>query len=111
MAAQERSGYTSEEIAAAREIIDAMNRGEVSKFLVDSGASKHMCKDVVLFTNLRPHLYFIVLGDGTKLRSEHKGDIDPPTACGILHLTEVLLVPDLAVSLFSIARASYHGAT
>ena len=39
------------------------------------------------------------------------GEINLPTACGIVHLTEVLFVPALAVSLFSIARASFHGAT
>ena len=46
LAAQERSGYWAAEIVAARVIIDADGRGGVSRFLVDLGASKHMCKDV-----------------------------------------------------------------
>ena len=111
LAAQESSGYTPEEISAARAIIDAVNKGDVSTFLVDSGASKYMCKDASLFTNFRHFVSVIVLGDGTKIHEDRIGDVNLPTACGILYLTDVLFVPALAVSLFSIARASFHGAT
>ena len=59
-------GYTAEEIAGAREIINAVTRGDVSKFLVDSSASKHMSKDLELFTNLISVQAVVVLGDSTE---------------------------------------------
>ena len=70
-----------------------------------------MCKDLELFTYLEPTLAVIVLGDGTKLRADRKGNVNLPTACDVIHLPEVLFFPTLAVSLLSIARASYHRAT
>ena len=66
LAAQERSGYTAEEIAGARAFIDAVTRGDISQFLVDSSASKHMCKDKELFTTMTP-TKAVVLGDGSTL--------------------------------------------
>lgn len=110
LAAQERTGYTAAEIANARTIIDACERGDISRFLVDSGSSKHMCKDKQLFITLVPTMVVVVLGDGATLRVTEKGTVHLPTACGVMILTEVLHVPQLAVNLFSVGRASLNGA-
>ena len=87
-----------------------MTIGDVFRFLVDSGASKHMCKDEDLFTNTTPKKAVVVLGDGSELRVNRKEDVDLPTAFGIMHLMDVLFVPALSASLFSAACASSHGA-
>ena len=100
LAAQERSGYTAAELAKARAIIEACERGDISRFLVDSGSSKHMCKDEQLFTTLVSTMAVVVLGDGAMLRVTEKGTVNLPTACGVMVLTEVLHVPQLAVDLF-----------
>ena len=39
----------------------------------------------------------------------NKVNVDLPTACGIMHLTDVFYVPALSVSLFSLACTSSHG--
>ena len=76
-----------------------------SRFFVDSGACKHVCKDEDLFTNMTPTKTVVVSGDGSKVHVGCNGDLDLPTAFGITHLTDVLYVPVLSVSLFFIACA------
>ena len=44
-----------------------------------------MCKDVALFTNKSPTHAVDVLGDGTKLLTDCKDDVNLPTAFGIIH--------------------------
>ena len=72
MAANERIGYTAAENVNARKVINAVDSGDVSLFLVDSGASERVCKDIAMFFELFPMMAVVVLGDGVVLRGDQK---------------------------------------
>ena len=71
----------------------AVTQGGVSRFSVDSDASKHMCKDSEPSTNMTPTKAVIVLGDGTDLRAGYKGDVEVPLVCGICTLRMCCMSP------------------
>ena len=81
--AQERKGFTAAEIAHVQAVVDAVDRGDVSHFLIDSGAPKHMCKDTALFINLIPTTAVVVVGDGTSPQISLKGSVNLHPACGV----------------------------
>ena len=87
-----------------------VTEGTVLKWLMDSGASKHMCKDRNKFTVLVPHCAEVEFGNGYRVRVYSKGTVVIRAIGGPLELTDVLYVPSLASNLFSVSRACKLGA-
>ena len=78
-------------------------------FVVDSGATDHMCNDRQLFTSIHeypsPPNRFVKLGDGkTKIPIRGIGTIQYEVNNKIIILHNTLFVPDLDVSLYSIKQ-------
>ena len=113
-AAHETVRFTQAEIDAAREVMIregfTVTEGAILKWLLDSGASKHMCRDRKLFVDLVPHCAEVEFGNGVRVRVYWKGTVILYTVGGPLTLSDVLFVPSLATNLFSVARASSQGA-
>ena len=67
-AAQEHVQFTQKEIESACEIMIwegyTISEGAMLKWLLHSGASKHMCNDRELFTMLVPHCAEVEFGNG-----------------------------------------------
>ena len=87
-----------------------ISEGAILKWLIDSGASKHMCNDKELFMMLVPHCVEVEFGNWVRVRVYYKGTIILRTEGGPLEVSEVLLVPSLATNLFSVTRACGQGA-
>ena len=88
---------------------------QISKFVVDSGANRHMCNNKDLFFNITsyngPNPY-VTLGNGkTKCPIKGIGSIEFEITSGQkLRFHNVIFVPDLDVSLFSIKQhMQYEG--
>ena len=78
------------------------------RFIVDSGATDHMCNSKELFTSLTAiddDTNAVTLGDGTTTSPiKGKGTIAYQVQHHIVHLHNVLYVPNLNVSLYSIKQ-------
>ena len=85
----------------------------VFRIVVDSGATEHMCCDRDLFTEMTEYLVNqnrrVKLGDGIHTCSIlGKGTIQLKVNNKIIKLHDVLYVPDLEVSLFSVKTHMRH---
>ena len=84
-------------------------------WIVDSGATSHMCKDAALFNDLQPldGSLDVTLGDGHVVRATGRGRVRLTLElnCGksFCTLSEVMLVPGLAYNLLSVAKVSQKG--
>ena len=85
-------------------------------FVIDSGATNHMCFDKSLFKNISniDENISVKVGDGSSLPVEGKGDvrinIKLPTKRVIkCHLKNVLYVPKLAHNLISVSQIAQDG--
>lgn len=85
-------------------------------WIVDSGATSHMCSDKSIFTNLHTlsSPLPVTLGDGRSLQAVGRGDIvlkmnlpQERTESCILH--DVLLIPELSYNLLSVTSAAKRG--
>ena len=74
--------------------------------ILDTGATKHMSGQLTLFTNLTEVTdSYVTLGDGTtKLQVSGQGTIKINIETFVIELHNVLLVPDLEDTLFSITE-------
>ena len=86
--------------------------GEIS-WLVDSGATSHMCNNEILFTHIDKNFSNkIFLGDGNHATSKGLGTIKIQLHNGMnVNLTNVLYVPNLAENLISVKRMTEKGLT
>lgn len=77
-----------------------------TRFVIDSGANRHMCSVKALFLNMRPYkgrYPSVTLGDGsTECAIKGVGDIVIQIMGHTILLSNVLFVPTLECSLFSI---------
>ena len=85
-------------------------------WIIDSGASSHMCNDQSMFTVLRQTTEKVTLGDGSTLAVTGQGTVclDMLLADGTKKeclLRKVLYVPELAYNLVSVSRATEAGKT
>ena len=84
-----------EKIASAREIMllegYVITEGAVLSWLLDSGASKHMCNVRTMFSDLVPHCAEVEFGNGVRVRVYYKGTVELETVSGSLELSEVLI--------------------
>ena len=89
-----------------------------SNWVVDSGATCHMCKDEELFDQVSVlHTpQEITVGDGYSVQATGKGNVIlemnlPNGKIGQCRLTDVLFVPDLSHNLLSVSKAASNGKT
>jgi len=83
-------------------------------WIVDSGASHHMCGDASALTNVRhAHPVSVTIADGTVRRAVTRGtavlQIVGPKGATTLRLDDVLVLPGIAMSLFSVRTAARRG--
>ena len=86
------------------------------RWILDSGATCHMCNEKSLFTHYQPLAkpLNVLLGDGRSLQAMGQGSIMlmmdlPDNKINKCTLHDVLLVPELAFNLFSVISASRKG--
>ena len=89
---------------------------EVQSWLIDSGASRHMCHNQSLFKG--PLLLLktpigVRVGNGSLLQATHVGKIGVNVRCesqvSMVELNDVLFVPNLHFNLFSISSCTRFG--
>lgn len=83
-------------------------------WLVDSGASCHMCHSRESFVSLRPHSVSVRIGKkGHSVVSEGVGDIDLTLDVDgdkqLITIHDVLYIPDLPINLLSVAILTMKG--
>lgn len=93
----------------------AMTASLADGWIIDSGATTHMCKNRELFKSLKmvPHTS-VTMGDGNALSSRGVGDVEfmlklPNGKSKNCVMQGVLFVPGLAYNLFSVAKAGKKG--
>ena len=95
--------------------LSTVSSGSKNKWIIDSGASKHMCNDKKLFSKIedlkKPQM--VKVGNGYPVRVKGKGTIKLTimTNRGIkkCKLRKVLYVPDLSFNLLSVSRSAKAG--
>ena len=87
-----------------------------NKWILDSGATCHMCNQKFIFTDYQPlqKPLKVVLGDGRSLQAVGRGNVVlkmnlPNHKTNKCTLLSVLLVPELAFNIFSVTSASEKG--
>ena len=96
----------------------ALTTTEKGAWIVDSGATAHMCNDVSLFTDMKklePPIQ-VTLGDGRSLEGKGEGTVVietllPDGSTTICRLENTVFVPGLSYSLLSVSKASTTGKT
>jgi transposase InsO family protein len=86
-------------------------------WLIDSGASTHICHQRSSFSSLRPLDQPVVINvaDGRAIRALAIGDIALDVRCAVTHewsattLRDVLFAPDLKMNLISVSRLTRDG--
>ena len=115
-----KSEYSSSDSESAGLIanhaLSASSSSEQNTWIIDSGATCHMCHDSKLFTDLH-HLkdpLDVVLGDGHSSTASGKGKVKlhmklPNGKIKMCTLHEVLYVPGLSYNLLSVAKCAQRG--
>jgi len=77
-----------------------------SNWIIDSGAGQHLARYRTEFCTYRTvsQSWEITIADGTKIQEHGIGDIELTTEVGVIRLTEMWHVPNMAASLISVAR-------
>ena len=81
--------------------------GLEKSWILDSGATQHMCNDKLQFLNLEPFSTTITTANNTKMNATGKGTVKLMTKDGnFFTLLNVLYVPQLASNLLSVCYAT-----
>ena len=103
-------------ISIADHALSASSKDEQCAWIIDSGATSHMCRDKKVFTALYQlqDPIDVVLGDGRALTAIGRGDVVlnmllPSGESKTCTLYDVLYVPDLSYNLLSVSKASRRG--
>jgi len=93
-----------------------LQAGVMGNWIVDSGATCHMCHDEILFSKLQllEKETDVTLGDGNTVRATGKGTVPlmmnlPDSSCSKCCLLEVLFVPSLSYNLLSVSKVAEKG--
>jgi hypothetical protein len=84
-----------------------MSNGDGSKchdWVVDTGASDHMCWDKDLFDNVKPWKIAVYFGDGTHVMSEGVGSVWLKSNSHTIELKNTLYIPSLNKNFFSVPK-------
>ena len=97
-------------------VCHALAASDSSSWIVDSGATCHMCSDSKLFETLQSlkQPIKVSLGDGRTLQATGRGNISlemklPGDKSNRCNLLDVLLVPKLSYNLLSVSKAAEAG--
>ena len=95
----------------AEQCLSGENTGiKDSKWILDSGATSHMCSDINLFSDFqRTDSVVVTLGDGHKISSVGIGKIHLDLGGEQVILNDVICVPDLAHNMISVTKILKHG--
>ncbi len=94
---------------------DSENKHLGTRWIIDSGATSHICSDRSLFTEMikLEQSVDVILGDGRVLQAKHRGSVHLQLKSGSFirrcKLYNVLFVPQLAYCLLSISKAVERG--
>lgn len=80
-----------------------------SMWLLDSGATAHMCSDRSMFTAFKNNKQKIILAGNNSLIAEGVGEVQIKTEQSDITLREVLYVPNMCGNFMSVARAVENG--
>ena len=97
-------------------VFHALGACDKQRWIIDSGATSHMCNDKMLITNLVKQDRDVILGDGHLVKAKGSGTVtlevdrsdNVEKTCT---LREVLYVPDLSHNLLSVCKATKAGKT
>lgn len=105
-------------ISVADQALSVSSPNEQCAWIVDSGATSHMCRDKKSFSVLYQleDPIDVVLGDGRTLSATGRGNVEldmvlPNGKVKTCTLHDVLYVPELSYNLVSVAKASQKGKT
>ncbi len=110
--AEENISFLAEETALTSKTVP-----DITKWIIDSGATSHMCHDKQSFVNLKslhPPVK-VSIGDGRVLEAHGKGSVHLSVVVSNdgntrnCHLQDVLHVPDLDYNLVSVSKAGKAG--
>ncbi|CAH2105332.1 unnamed protein product [Euphydryas editha] len=95
-------------------VVNSSGHFEQSKWLVDSGASQHMCRDRNLFTTYFPlNNKSVIIGNGNEISALGRGQVAVQVYDGRQWVNtiidNVLFVPELKTNLFSVKCATERG--
>ena len=114
-AARESSSSSDDEAMVVSHALSATSKGT---WIIDSGATCHMCNDRTLFSQLHSlqSSQEVTLGDGHVLQATSEGTVPlqmllPDGRSKKCNLHNVLLVPKLSHNLLSVSKASELGKT
>lgn len=79
------------------------------QWIVDSGASNHMCRDRSLYKNLKDYNNKITIANNTTLPCKGVGDVS--LDCSVRNLNNVLYIPGISVNLLSVSKLVQQGLT
>jgi hypothetical protein len=97
--------YPSQNIA----FLSQSNNKHGDKWILDSGATQHMCNNKSLFTNIEPYNTTITIANNTSMSATGRGEVKLITQNGTsFSLINVLYVPKLASNLLSVSCATRH---
>lgn len=99
-------------LATAFQATSLEKTSEKKTWYLDSGASRHLCNDRSLFTNLRPMSIDFVTAGKKIIRSEEIGTVSIPLADGkSIELLDIALVPECDSNLISLGQLRETGIT
>ena len=115
---QAASSGSDKEALVTTHVLSATSSPGENQWIVDSGATCHMCKDKQFFSELRSldTAQEVIVGDGHVLEATAEGTVTletllPDGNTKKCKLEKVLLVPKLSYSLLSVSKASEAGKT
>lgn len=79
------------------------------QWLLDSGATVHLCNNKSVLVNAIRSSQEVTIADNTVLKSEYKGTVNVRGKQGLIELNNVLYVPGLKYNFFSANRAVETG--
>ena len=100
---QDSSSYPLQNVA----FLSQMNNKQSDIWILDSGATQHMCNNKELFVRIEPYNATITTANNSKMFATGRGEVKLITHKGIaFSLINVLYVPKLASNLLSISFAT-----
>ena len=101
--AAEKGGTRNGEFTFLAENLDCIPG---SNWIIDSGASQHLSRNRTEFLTYKTisQAQAITIADGTKPQAHGIGDVEIATEAGMVRVTDVWHVPDIATSLISVSR-------
>lgn len=82
---------------------------ECSDWIVDSGATSHMCNDIKWFHNIVKCNKTVCVADGSPMICLGYGEVHIPFKNRTQVVTDVLLIPNLSTNLISVSKLSEKG--